>query len=74
MRVHLIDGAFLPKVSDSRDLMRDILGKEYDYTVTLEVIIMEIIKFDRRLQSMTEDYRGLQRVGQFVLGETFYYH
>lgn len=54
--------------------MKDILGKEYDYTVTLEVIIREIIKFDKWLQSMNEDYRGMQKVGQFVLGETFYYH
>lgn len=74
VRVHLIDAAVLPKVSDSRDLMKDIIGKEFDYTVTLEAIVRELLKFDKKLQSMNEDYRGLQKIGQFVLGETFYYH
>jgi hypothetical protein len=56
VRIHLLDGVFQPKISDCRDFFRDIMGKEYNYTIHFLDIIEQLAKFDDKLLAKNELY------------------
>jgi hypothetical protein len=49
LHIHLLDGAFQPKVSDCRDFYRAVMGKEYDHGTALLDIVEGLVRFDERL-------------------------
>lgn len=73
LRVHLLDAHLQPRVSDCRDLLGAMMGREYDHTVHLLDIVEHIVKFDELLYALSEDYLSLQRMGRFHLGDSYFY-
>jgi hypothetical protein len=49
LRIHLLDGAFQPKVSDCRDFYRAVMGREYDHGTAFLDVVEALVKFDEQL-------------------------
>jgi hypothetical protein len=71
--VHLIDGGFQPKISDNRDLFRQLMGKSYIHSIHLKDIMDKLVELDQKLHKNNENFLQLQKIGRFTLGEKLYY-
>jgi hypothetical protein len=49
VHIHLLDGAFQPKVSDCRDFYRAVMGRDYDYNTPFLDILESLVRFDEQL-------------------------
>lgn len=74
VRLYLLDGAYQPKIFDTRDLMREVLGKPWSYNIMLKEIIDCVSSFEEKMTKRNENYMALQKTGEFLLGDVFVYN
>lgn len=74
VRLYLLDGAYQPKIFDTRDLMREMLGKPWSYNIMLKEIIDSVPSFEEKMTKRNENYMALQKTGEFLLGDVFVYN
>lgn len=51
VHIHLLDGAFQPKVSDCRDFYQAVMGRQYEFSTIFLDILKSLVRFDEQLHS-----------------------
>lgn len=69
----MLDGGFQPKISDSRDLMEEVMAQPYHYSMSFIGIVNSLVAFDLGLQHKNEKFLEMQKIGKFDLGERYFY-
>lgn len=50
------------------------MGQKYSYTIHFIDIFKHLVDFDKKLHKLNELFRPMQKIGNFNIGEKFYYH
>lgn len=51
VHIHMLDGAFQPKVSDCRDFYRAVMGQQYEFSTPFLDILESLVRFDEQLHN-----------------------
>jgi len=68
LKLHLLEGTFLPKISDNRDLFEELMGKPFHHSIHLLDIFDKLLCFNKTLRKFNENYLDMQKLGSFTLG------
>ena len=49
VRLYILEGNYQPKVFDTRDIMHEVIGKVWTYSVSLKQIIDQIPTFEEKM-------------------------
>lgn len=74
LRLYLLDGDYQPRIFDTRDLIHEVLGDNWNHNHKLKNIIDAVSLFEEKLAKRNENYLALQRTGIFFLGDVFVYN
>jgi hypothetical protein len=74
LRLYLLEAAYQPKICDTRDITHEVLGKTWNFTVTLKQVLEKIASFESKMDLRNEDYLAMQKTGDLFLGDVFVYN
>ncbi len=49
VRLYMLEGNYQPKVFDTRDIMQEVMGKVWKYSVSLKQIMEQIPAFEEKM-------------------------